>query len=58
MNAIAFTANNISTAVMQTYTKNGFNITISTPDLSETERQKSDILIKSKLTDLLNRSKQ
>lgn len=58
MNAIALTANNTSTAVMQSYTKNGFNITISTPDISEMERQKSDILIKGKLTDILNRSKQ
>ena len=57
MNAGALTANNTVTAVMQSYTKNGFNITISTPDLSETERQKSDIIIKGKLTDLLNRSK-
>lgn len=57
MNAIAFTANNTSTAVMQTYTKNGFNITISTSDITDTERQKTDILIKGKLTDLLNRSK-
>lgn len=57
MNAIALTANNTSTAVMQSYTKNGFNITISTPDITDTERQKTDILIKGKLTDLLNRSK-
>lgn len=58
MNAVNFTANNTSAAVMQSYTKNGFNITISTPDVSDTERQKADILIKGKLTDLLNRSKQ
>lgn len=58
MNAIALTANNTSTAVMQSYTKNGFNITISTPDITDTERQKTDILIKGKLTDVLNRSKQ
>lgn len=58
MNAGALTADNTVTAVMQSYTKNGFNITISTPDITATERQKTDILIKGKLTDLLNRSKQ
>lgn len=58
MNTSILSATSTVTAVMQTYTKDGFNITISTPDISEMERQKSDILIKGKLTDILNRSKQ
>lgn len=58
MNTSILSATSTTTAVLQSYTKQGFNITISTPDITETERQKTDILIKGKLTDLLNRSKQ
>ncbi len=56
---IAKASGNINTndSVIQSYTKNGFNITISTPDISDTERKKSDILIKGKLTDILSKSK-
>ncbi len=57
---IAKALGDISTndSVIQTYTKNGFNITISTSAISDTERKKSDIIIKGKLTDLLSKSKQ
>lgn len=58
MNTSILGATSTVTAVLQSYTKQGFNITISTPDITETERQKTDILIKGKLTDILNRSKQ
>ena len=57
MNTSVLSEINTTAAVMQSYTKDGFHITISTPDISETERQKSDILIKGKLKDLLNKSK-
>ncbi len=52
--------NEVSTnaAVLQSYKKDGFNITISTSNIPETERQKLDIIIKGKLTDILNKSKQ
>lgn len=58
MNTSVLSEFNTNAAVIQSYTKDGFNITISTPDISDTERKKSDILIKGKLTDLLSKSKQ
>ena len=58
MNTSVLSELNTNAAVIQSYTKDGFNITISTPDISDTERKKSDILIKGKLTDLLSKSKQ
>lgn len=56
MNTSVSSEINTNAAVIQTYTKNGFHITISTSDISDTERKKSDILIKGKLTDLLSKS--
>lgn len=57
MNTSILGTKNTVTAVLQTYTKDGFNITISTPDITNIERQKTDIVIKGKLTDLLRKSK-
>lgn len=58
MNTSVSSEINTNTAVLHTYTKQGFNITISTSAISDTERKKSDILIKGKLTDILSKSKQ
>lgn len=43
------------TNIMKSYSKDGFIINIITPDITDTERKKSDILIKGKLNDLLNK---
>ena len=47
--------NNITDEIMKSYSKDGFIINIITPDITDTERKKSDILIKGKLNDLLNK---
>lgn len=57
MNTYTFNEFNNTATVSQSYKKGGFNITISTPDISEIERQKYDILIKGKLSELLNKTK-
>ena len=55
MNTIVLCVNNIIDEIMKSYSNDGFIINIITPDITDTERKKSDILIKGKLNDLLNK---
>ena len=55
MNTNVLGVNNITYEIMKSYSKDGFIINIITPDITDTERKKSDILIKGKLNDLLNK---
>ena len=55
MNTNVLGVNNITDEIMKSYSKDGFIINIITPDITDTERKKSDILIKGKLNHLLNK---